>query len=68
MYVITSWRVVVKAGKDGGGATFATVDQTPKKVATQRVDNEARPKLKVARRKVTPGRLRKTGQLQSWQR
>jgi hypothetical protein len=31
MYVVASRRVVVKAGKDGGGVTFATVDQTPKK-------------------------------------
>jgi hypothetical protein len=31
MYVVASRRVVVKAGKDGGGATFATVDQMPKK-------------------------------------
>jgi len=31
MYVVASRRVVVKASKDGGGATFATVDQTPKK-------------------------------------
>jgi hypothetical protein len=31
MYVFVSRRVVVKAGKDGSGAMFATVDQTPKK-------------------------------------
>jgi hypothetical protein len=31
MYVVASRRVLVKARKDGGGATFATVDQTPKK-------------------------------------
>ena len=31
MYVVASRRVVVKAGKDGGGATSATVNQTPKK-------------------------------------
>jgi len=31
MYVVASRRVMVKAGKDGGGATFATVNQTPKK-------------------------------------
>jgi hypothetical protein len=31
MYVIASRRVVVKPGKDGGGATFAKLDQTPKK-------------------------------------
>jgi hypothetical protein len=31
MYVVASRRVVVKAGKDRGGATFATLDQTPRK-------------------------------------
>jgi hypothetical protein len=36
MYVVASRRVVVKSGKDGGGATFATVDQTPKKGSNPR--------------------------------
>jgi len=31
MYVVASRRVAVKTGKEGGGATFATVDQMPQK-------------------------------------
>jgi hypothetical protein len=35
MYVLASRCVVVKTGKDGGGATFATIDQSTKKTNTK---------------------------------